>query len=419
MNINELREAQARFQNRLEDIIKSREELYQIRDSFAKYFNRDKIRTMRIDDYVAGVDLPKNGYNFCYTLERQLDGLGRIIGATAFKFGVYYGRTKSDANYEYRFTKKFGSTYQEAFSNVKKSILDLLTAGGNGNINLIVENPLSPMFKGKILCSYYPERYLNVFSFDHLNYFLIQLDLDTKELLRKDPVYKREALIFFKNQDVIMKKWSVDLFSHFLYTEYPGRPPKEGQSFDGNDMLSEYQMPDFPADFDISLVDLEIVPPEQSEMQAKKAKSKSRKKDYEKDAKKMKRLGDRGEKIVMDFEIGRLIDAGRTDLAKKVKRVSLESDSFGYDILSFDIDGVKRFIEVKATSLKVGRTNFYLSVNELYTAKELDNYYIYMVYDIISTNPRVWIMGNPFRPQNDDIQIKPINFKVTINTKRK
>ena len=59
MNINELREAQARFQNRLEDIIKSREELYQIRDSFAKYFNRDKIRTMRIDDYVAGVDLPK------------------------------------------------------------------------------------------------------------------------------------------------------------------------------------------------------------------------------------------------------------------------------------------------------------------------------------------------------------------------
>lgn len=419
MNINELREAQARFQSRIEDVIKSREELHQIRDSFTKYFNRDKIRTMIIDDYVVGVDLPKNGYNFCYTLERQLDGLGRIIGATAFKFGVYYGRTKSDANDEYRFTKKFGSTYLEAFSNVKKSILDLLAAGGNVDINSIIENPLSPMFKGKILCSYYPERYLNIFSSDHLNYFLIQLDLDTKELLRADPVYKREALISFKNEDIVMKEWSVDLFSHFLYTEYPGRPPKERQSFDENDVLSEYQTPNFPADFDLSLVDLEIVPLEHSEAEVKKAKSKSSKKDYEKDAKKLKKLGDRGEKIVMDFEIGRLIKAGRTDLAKKVKRVSLESDSFGYDILSFDIDGRERFIEVKATSLKVGQTNFYLTINELCTSKELNNYFIYMVYDIISTNPKVWIIGNPFSPQNNDIQIKPINFKVTISTKRK
>ena len=114
-----------------------------------------------------------------------------------------------------------------------------------------------------------------------------------------------------------------------------------------------------------------------------------------------------------------MIVAERTDLVKKGKSVSLESYSCGYDILSFDIDGAKSFIEVKTTGLKFGRKNFYLSLNDLYTAKELDNYYIYMVYDIISTNPRVWIMGNPFRPQNDDIQIKPIHFKVTINTKRK
>lgn len=419
MNINDLREAQSRYQNRIDSVSQNREELYQVRNSFTKYFNRNKIRRMDIDDYVAGVQLPENGYNFCYTLERQLDGLGRIIGATAFKFGVYYGRTKSDENYKYRFTKKFGNTYQEAFEKVRETILELLDAGESEDIDIIAQNILSPMFKGKILCSYYPERYLNVFSPDHLNYFLIQLDLDTKELLRKDAVYKREALISFKNQDAIMKNWSVDLFSNFLYSGYPGRPPKDGQDSD-EDPLSEYRMPDFPADYEASLINLEIIPTkDKKEKTSKKRNPKSRKLDYEKEAKKLKRLGDRGEKIILDFERDRLANAGRMDLAKKVDRVSLKSDSFGYDILSFDIDGTKRFIEVKATSMKVGLTNFFLSSNELETAKELDNYHIYMVYDVVSEKPNIWIIGNPFNPKNDKIQMEPMNFKVTLNTKNK
>lgn len=147
MNINELREAQSRFYYRVEAVIKDREELYQIRDSYVRYFNRNKIRTMKIHDYAIGVKPPKGGYNFCYTLERELDGLGRIIGATAFKFGVYYGRTRSDADYEYRFAKKFGYTYQEAFKNVKEAILNLLIAGEKEDIRSIADNPISPMVK--------------------------------------------------------------------------------------------------------------------------------------------------------------------------------------------------------------------------------------------------------------------------------
>ncbi len=212
----------------------------------------------------------------------------------------------------------------------------------------------------------------------------------------------------------IMKKWSVDLFSYFLYSEYPRGPRKEKQKSEKNDLLEEYQISDFPTNFDLSLIDLEIV---SLERKSSKTKSRSKKTDYEKEAKKLKKFGDRGEKIAMDLEIKRLKDADRCDLAAKVKRVSLESDSLGYDILSFDIDGTERFIEVKATSMKVGHANFYLSVNELNMAKELNNYYVYMIYDILSTNPKVWIIGNPFNPQNNDVQIVPINFKVTIGTK--
>lgn len=413
MNIHDLREAQARYENRMDEVLSSRENLYQLRNSFSKFFNQNRIKNMSIDDYVAGVELPEKGFNFCYGLERQLDGLGRIIGATAFKFGVYYGRTKSDDNYEYRFTQKFGSTHKEAFQNVKNAILQLLNSGQFEDIEAIVENPLSPMFKGKILCTYFPERYLNIFSYDHLNYFLTQLDLDTKKLIESDPVYKREALIAFKNQDPVMKNWSVDLFANFLYREYPGRPPKAGQENSKNDTLADYRTPNFPSNPTPTFVELNILPPSQSAVTSNiKPKGKA---DYEKEARINKKLGDRGEKIVLDLEKSRLMNAGRKDLAKKIERVSLKTDSLGYDIRSFEKDGTERLIEVKATRAKVGNANFFITANELKTAQEQDNYYVYMVYGVTTDSPKVWPIKNPFKPENKNTLKTPINYRITIN----
>lgn len=413
MNIYDLREAQARYENRMDEVLSSREDLYQLRNSFSSFFNQNRIKNMSIDDYVAGVELPEKGFNFCYGLERQLDGLGRIIGANAFKFGVYYGRTKSDDNYEYRFTQKFGSSYKEAFQNVKNAIQQLLNSGQTEDMEAIVENPLSPMFKGKILCTYFPERYLNIFSYDHLNYFLTQLDLDAKKLIESDPVYKREVLITFKNQDPVMKNWSVDLFANFLYREYPGRPPKAGQENSKNDPLADYRTPIFPPNPTPTFVELSILPPSQSAVtRNNKLKGKV---DYEKEARSNKNLGDRGEKIVLDLEKSRLIDAGRKDLAKKIERVSLKTDSLGYDIRSFENDGTERLIEVKATRAKIGNANFFLTANELKTAQEKDNYYVYMVYEVTTDFPKVWPIRNPFNPENKNTLKTPINFRITIN----
>ena len=141
------------------------------------------------------------------------------------------------------------------------------------------------------------------------------------------------------------------------------------------------------------------------------------KRDYEKEAQKLRKLGDRGEKIVLDLEKKRLNYAGRSDLAKKVERVSLLSDSFGYDIQSFEIDGTKRHIEVKATNAKTGPANFFISINELRTAQETNNYFVYMVYDVVSQSPKVWVIGNPFTPTNKNTIVIPTNFKVFINAK--
>jgi len=139
--------------------------------------------------------------------------------------------------------------------------------------------------------------------------------------------------------------------------------------------------------------------------------------DYEKEARKLKKLGDRGEKIVIEMEQKRLTELGFPALAEKVEKAKY--DYLGYDILSYETNGDERYIEVKATRAKVGTANFFLSSNELETAEELPNYYIYMVYDITSKNPKIWIIDNPFNPENDKVVKTPVSYRVIIEAKKR
>ena len=411
MNLHDLRQAQANYTERIEDVKKSREKLHKLRKKFVKDFSLEYLATMPIEKYVIG----QGTTTFCRRLERELDGLGRILGSNAFKFGVYYGRTKEDATKEYRNSKKWGNSPETAYAAIRPALIQLIKDGKENNLKGIIKNQLSPTFKGKILSTYYPERYLNVFSNDHLNYFLKFFDLDTPELIKSNPVYKREALLKFKNEDEVMQNWSADLFSDFLYGEYPKRPTKKTNI--PNDVLEDYLNPKFPINPIASEVVLDILPnivqPNQRNNRTNNSKP-----DYEKINRVNKKLGDRGEKIVKDFEIKRLNDLNRPDLAEQVDRVSLKSDSYGYDILSYEEDNSERYIEVKATRSKVGDANFFLTINELNTAKENPNYYIYVVFDILSKNPKIWIVNNPFNPENTDIALAPISYRVSIKTNR-
>jgi hypothetical protein len=94
------------------------------------------------------------------------------------------------------------------------------------------------------------------------------------------------------------------------------------------------------------------------------------------DTKKMK--GRLGEEKVLLHEQNWLIENGQPDLANNVRRVSSTSISEGYDIISFDLDGNNKYIEVKSAT---GVDNkFYLTDNELNISSELkENYWIYQV----------------------------------------
>lgn len=407
MNIHDLREAQASFTKRIDDILDDRKSLYNKRAAFIKHFNTSKIAQMGIEDFVIGI----GEHNFCRRIERDLDGLGRIIGSTAFKFGVYFGRTKQDPEDMYRHTSIWGTTPQIAFSNIVPAIIKLINDGKNEDLDAIINSRISPMFKGKILSTYYPDRYLNIFSDEHLKYYLKSFDLDTAKTLKANPVIKREILLKFKNNDEVMRNWSTDMFSIFLYNFYPKRPIKNPKKT--VDVLGDYYDPEFPSNPIATEIELNILPFVASNSLTN-SQNKNLKPDYEKINRLNKKLGDRGEKVVMDFEVARLEKLRKFDLALKVDRVSLKSDSLGYDILSFDVDGKERYIEVKATRAKVGDANFFLTINELRTAQENKNYYIYLVYDILSKEPKIWIINNPFNPENKNVNIEPINYKVSI-----
>jgi len=412
MNIHELREAQLYFKEQIPTVQSARKGSHKLRQEFVNYYTRRRIQNMTLEQYSLGNDLPCVGFNFCHTIEQGLRNLGLIVGATAFKFGVYYGRTKSDSRIKYRFTKKYGHSVKNAFAAIKGAIVSLIFAGKNEDIDAILANPISPMFKGKILSTYFPDRYLNIFSDYHLEYFLVQLNLDNEELIWSDSILKREALLKFKNSDEIMKHWTVDIFSYFLYNIYPGRPPKSSPS--GSDPLKDYRPPKFPVAPTPQIIDLAIISPVLSKNPRGKTRGRSENPDYEGQLRKNKRYGERGEQIVLDMERKRLKTLGFSSLAKKVKKAKYDYE--GYDILSFEPNGSERYIEVKATSANVGNANFYLSINELNKAKGLTNYYVYVIFEILKQSPKIWIIKNPFHPKNPKVIFKPISYKIHIRT---
>jgi hypothetical protein len=111
--------------------------LEDLRKQFLRRFPQDKLSDLDIDQYVEGKG---NKDSFCNWLENRLVELGSMSGANAFKFGIYYGRTKKDPTVTYRFAARFGSSPEAAFDRVKQEIVALLSVGKAKNIDAIQNN---------------------------------------------------------------------------------------------------------------------------------------------------------------------------------------------------------------------------------------------------------------------------------------
>lgn len=385
MNIIELNDAIQSFN--LEQYKLIFKETEKKRQDFINHFSINHIRKMDIDEYVEGKD--KSANIFCYALEHTLGAYGLIKGGSARKFGIYYSQEQND----YIITQNWNyGNPDESFKHLRKALIELIIAGENDDIDTIRQSLFSPMFKGKILATYFPDKYLSIFSEEHLDYYIHRLDLDHKVTSKTDILEKRKILVNFRNSNPTMAKWPLHAFSYFLYDKYPGSPKKS------EDIGNYYESADFISGDFISVNDkIEVIG--------------HGKGDYVTQQRNQAKLGERGEYVVMQHEIDKL---KRLKIKKVPIQQSLKDDSIGYDILSYTEDENPIYIEVKSTNLPPKDFHIYLTTNELTTAlKYKNNYHVYIVFNPNAAKPIIFDWGNPFL-EKEKITLIPINYKIHL-----
>jgi len=322
MQIKKLREYQVDFEKTRISFHSEHKELFKLRDRFIKDYTTKMISSLNLDDYVAG----KGFVIFCNRIENELNDWGNIHGSFAKKFGIYYGVDGIDKVKKYRIGKvEFGTSIGIAFEKVKFFIVELIE--NENNFDILKKNLISPMFKGKILSIYHLDKFLNIFFATYLDYFINELGLENNS---KSELDKQKRLLEFKNSDLIMKTWSIFEFNKFLYHSF-GKPNNELKDNAFSKELKIFKLKDFPP---IENVKSEFVNLKMDELSESNNITNriSKKTDYFAQSRKLKRIGDWGEQIVVMAERQILIEKGRKSLAEKVDYISKRDDSIGYDI---------------------------------------------------------------------------------------
>ncbi len=134
--------------------------------------------------------------------------------------------------------------------------------------------------------------------------------------------------------------------------------------------------------------------------------------DFIEKHKKQIEIGNLAEKIVLENEI-EFLKSNNSNLYKKVRLVSYNLE-LGVDVLSFELDGTQKQIEVKAISNNGNKKSFIITENELSKSKLFPNYYIYCVTDLNSENPKILRIKNPNLEDTKKFMLQPLSYRVTF-----
>lgn len=319
------------------------------RGQFLRDFPLKSLNDLTLDDYVIG----KGTASFCAYTEAKTREWAVIQGSTAIKFGIYYGKTKSDPTMTYRFSKKFGNSRKEAFKLVKEALVLLVKSGKVKDFEAIDSNPLSQLFKAKILSLYFPETYINVCSAEHLESIASELGISEKEFSSE-----YQHLIYLKKlENPITKNWSNPKYMIYLYKKF----------IKGN----------------LNQPDPEVI--------KKPRKKVNRRVNFDEISENRDEIGKKSEKFAMEWEKSRLIGLGFPELTKLITD-RRDTPSYGYDFMSHSAPGLERYVEVKSAGKdkKNGGFRFFLSDNEFTVSKSeehSDEYYFYLVFYGNDGNP--------------------------------
>lgn len=124
-------------------------------------------------------------------------------------------------------------------------------------------------------------------------------------------------------------------------------------------------------------------------------------------------LGAIAQNIALDAERARLRRAGHPD-PDSAARAVWDELARGYDILSEELDGTQRYIEVKAARGSASALSFVLTENERAKSMSLENYFYYLVIDPESDDVRV--IEIPGRAVTRE-HLTPMVYRATITTR--
>jgi 5-methylcytosine-specific restriction protein B len=181
-----------------------------LRQQFLERFPASSLPTMTLEKYSLGLESKEN--SFCYWLEFKTRELGSIGGAPASKHVIFYSQERK----EYSFPSQY-QTKKEAFDAVKSGLLELLRLGAADKFDQCAGVPPFEnmnLIRGKVLNMYFPDKFLPIFSLDHLKDFCLQLgvkaDFQSQNAMN-------QALLKFKQQNPLVNGWSNDKFATLLY----------------------------------------------------------------------------------------------------------------------------------------------------------------------------------------------------------
>lgn len=341
---------------------------------FLRKYPLHSLGKLTLDEYVVGHNEP----SFCNLVESGTKAWANIQGATSFKFGIYFGKTKSDPTRKYRFTEKFGTNQTDAFAAVKTALLDLVALGAAPSPDFaeIDANPLSQMFKAKILSLYYSDRFLAVCSSEHLD-MLGEIMGFGANLPRSQ---YQNLLLKVKRDNTTTSKWSEPKFMAYLYKVYVRGDRAIGSPIE------------------------------------KPRVKKHRRVDFEEIQKQRAEIGRIAEEYALMWEKERLAGAR---LEHRIKDIEDRRDSpgYGHDFLSFGGETERRYIEVKCVAKLSDGHRFFLSDNEHQTSltkEHRDGYYFYLVFFGGDGKPAelLAVLAEEFYPK---AEISPSSYEVRFD----
>src|SRR5882672_5776479 len=123
-------------------------------------------------------------------------------------------------------------------------------------------------------------------------------------------------------------------------------------------------------------------------------------------------IGLAGEVFVADFEARRLHEAGQPSLADRVEHVAAtRGDGLGHDVLSFEIDGREKYIEVKTTTFGA-ITPIFVSDSEVRFSEEQPEQFVLARVHEFRNAPKFFELRGSLRKT---MQLEPIVYSGRLN----